>query len=56
MSNGPAEKTDGVVVFNTLPWTRTDVVLLPERDTTYTSQQYKDGYEYVLGKQNIDIT
>lgn len=41
----------GVIVFNTLPWKRSAVIVSPKR-TSWVNQQYKDDYEYLLGKQN----
>ncbi|RCH86295.1 Glycoside hydrolase, 38 vacuolar alpha mannosidase, partial [Rhizopus stolonifer] len=38
----------GVIVFNTLPWTRNEVIVCPEKNTKWTNQQYKGEYEYLL--------
>ena len=42
----------GVIVFNSLPWVRTDVVVSPEKSTKGSKQQCKGDYEYLLGKIN----
>ncbi|KAI9311476.1 galactose mutarotase-like domain-containing protein [Dichotomocladium elegans] len=45
-----AGDNEGLVVFNTLPWKRTDVIALPVANTAWVRQQYTaDGHEYVLG-------
>lgn len=45
--------TLGVIVFNTLPWHRTEIVTVPEKKTSWNGQQWTDeGNEYVLGTIN----
>ncbi|KAI9257901.1 galactose mutarotase-like domain-containing protein [Sporodiniella umbellata] len=39
----------GLMVFNTLPWVRRDVILAPRKGTKWMNQQWKnDEYEYLL--------
>lgn len=52
-----SEKDDsvqGVIVFNTLPWTRSEVIVSPEKKTKWVQQQYKDDYEYLLGIYDVE--
>lgn len=40
----------GMVVFNTLPWTRAEVVTVPAKGTSWIGQQWTaNGHEYVIG-------
>ncbi|KAL1936531.1 hypothetical protein VTP01DRAFT_665 [Rhizomucor pusillus] len=46
-------ENNGVIVFNTLPWHRTEIVTVPEKKTSWNGQQWTDeGNEYVL-VQNV---
>jgi alpha-mannosidase len=45
------DDSQGVIVFNTLPWTRSEVIVSPEKKTKWANQQYKGDYEYLLGKK-----
>lgn len=39
-----------MVVFNTLPWTRAEVVTVPAKGTSWVGQQWTaNGHEYVIG-------
>ncbi|GAA5808553.1 hypothetical protein MFLAVUS_001944 [Mucor flavus] len=38
----------GVIVFNTLPWVRSDVILSPEKSMKWSNQQWCGEYEYLL--------
>ncbi|KAG2207470.1 hypothetical protein INT47_004218 [Mucor saturninus] len=42
------DKDQGVIVFNTLPWVRSDVIISPEKGTKWTNQQWDGDYEYLL--------
>lgn len=46
--NSGHEDQQGVIVFNTLPWPRTEVIVSPEKSTKWSNQQYKGEYEYLL--------
>lgn len=46
-----SDDSQGVVVFNTLPWARSEVIVSPEKNTKWANQQYKGNYEYLLGKK-----
>jgi hypothetical protein len=52
--NGKSSDDDsnnqGVIVFNTLPWARSEVIVSPVKSTEWSKQQWKDEYEYLLGK------
>lgn len=39
-----------MIVFNTLPWSRSEVIVSPEKGTKWSNQQWKGEYEYLLGK------
>ncbi|KAI8366245.1 galactose mutarotase-like domain-containing protein [Blakeslea trispora] len=45
-----SQKAKGVVVFNTLPWPRSEVIICPEKSTKWINQQWKNDYEYLLVK------
>ncbi|CDS14068.1 hypothetical protein LRAMOSA06239 [Lichtheimia ramosa] len=43
------ESQEGMVVFNTLPWTRAEVVTVPAKGTSWVGQQWTaNGHEYVI--------
>ncbi|CAO3644807.1 unnamed protein product [Cunninghamella blakesleeana] len=52
ISNSKQSRVDGsgegLVIFNTLPWPRSSVVLLPSKDTKWKNQQAKDSHEFVI--------
>ncbi|KAI8885832.1 glycoside hydrolase family 38 protein [Backusella circina FSU 941] len=49
-SNTTPSSEKGVFVFNTLPWSRSEVIVLPEKEAKWKNQQRtKDGHEYALG-------
>ncbi|ORX54951.1 hypothetical protein DM01DRAFT_1286538 [Hesseltinella vesiculosa] len=39
---------NGLAVFNTLPWPRTDVIALPQKNTCWLGQQTNDDNEYIV--------
>ncbi|KAI8992140.1 galactose mutarotase-like domain-containing protein [Mycotypha africana] len=47
------DEEDGVVVFNTLPWPRSEVILVPEKNTNWTNQQTSGDYEYYTLVKNV---
>ncbi|KAI8642212.1 galactose mutarotase-like domain-containing protein [Parasitella parasitica] len=47
-SSASSEDRQGVIVFNTLPWSRSEVIVSPEKKTGWLSQQWKGEYEYLL--------
>ncbi|KAI7852311.1 galactose mutarotase-like domain-containing protein [Circinella umbellata] len=49
--NTDSKSQQGLVVFNTLPWNRTEVIAVPRQETDWTGQQHnRDKHEYVLVK------
>lgn len=51
-SRDNTNQNQGVIVFNTLPWVRSDVIIAPEKSTKWSNQQWNGEYEYLLGKYN----
>lgn len=49
------DKNQGVFVFNTLPWVRSDIIVSPEKGTKWSNQQWDGEYEYLLGKHKYHI-
>ncbi|KAG2205482.1 hypothetical protein INT46_007474 [Mucor plumbeus] len=47
-SSDDNNNNQGVIVFNTLPWTRSEVIVSPVKSTEWSKQQWKDEYEYLL--------
>ncbi|KAI8092804.1 galactose mutarotase-like domain-containing protein [Halteromyces radiatus] len=47
---GHEKKQSGncIAIFNTLPWTRSDIVSMPEKNTHWSDQQWKDEHEYII--------
>ncbi|CAO3608492.1 unnamed protein product [Mucor fragilis] len=45
---GNDKENQGVIVFNTLPWARSEVIVSPEKSTKWSNQQWKGEYEYLL--------
>ncbi|KAI7906375.1 galactose mutarotase-like domain-containing protein [Cokeromyces recurvatus] len=39
-----------IIAFNTLPWSRTEVIISPEKNTKWMNQQWKENYEYLIVK------
>jgi alpha-mannosidase len=50
---GNDKENQGVIVFNTLPWARSEVIVSPEKSTKWSNQQWKGEYEYLLGKHGM---
>ncbi|KAI9473459.1 MAG: galactose mutarotase-like domain-containing protein [Benjaminiella poitrasii] len=46
-SDDDSQLRHGVIVFNTLPWPRSEVIISPEKHTKFTNQQWKEDYEYL---------
>ncbi|KAI8334603.1 glycosyl hydrolases family 38 N-terminal domain-containing protein [Chlamydoabsidia padenii] len=42
------QSNEGIAVFNTLPWFRSDVVSVPQKNTAWLNQQKKDNHELIL--------
>jgi alpha-mannosidase len=42
------EDQQGVIVFNTLPWSRSEVIVSPEKSIKWSNQQWNGEYEYLL--------
>ncbi|KAG0171993.1 Glycoside hydrolase, 38 vacuolar alpha mannosidase [Apophysomyces sp. BC1034] len=39
---------EGLVVFNTLPWNRSELLVVPNSKTSWINQQWSNGHEYVV--------
>ncbi|SAM00317.1 hypothetical protein [Absidia glauca] len=50
------QSNQGIAVFNTLPWSRSDVVSVPQKNTAWMDQQKKDGHELVLAENVLGLS
>ncbi|KAI8071075.1 glycosyl hydrolases family 38 N-terminal domain-containing protein [Gongronella butleri] len=50
-SSAEKGKHDGIAVFNTLPWPRTEVLTLPQKNTAWLNEQKHQDNEYVVVRQ-----
>ncbi|CAO3591355.1 unnamed protein product [Absidia cylindrospora] len=42
------QSNEGIAVFNTLPWPRSDIVTIPQTNTSWMNQQRKDNHELII--------
>ncbi|KAI8331324.1 glycosyl hydrolases family 38 N-terminal domain-containing protein [Chlamydoabsidia padenii] len=42
------QSNEGIAVFNTLPWPRSDIAAVPQKNTHWLDQQRKDYHEFIV--------